>query len=238
MSTNDTLNHVGLWSRVAHRARSLTGKIASSIMLIVVWLLFLALGNSLHSDDYSPRQADGVVSFLRLIFFYLVSWTWTNVGVLACVAAALGESGRDIQSDARSDYRRALVNGFYAYLVVTAGYLVSQGGLNLVDQHPEIKAKAVSPDDWTRTTAQFTYARIALTVSIASFIAGYAPNYIKSLLVGFANRLQVDGQGGSQGTSPIALEENPVVAVARREPLRGERTRSEIPTPVRGANEQ
>lgn len=216
MSTNNTLSHVGLWSRIAYRARSLTGKIASSILLIVVWLLFLALGNSLHSDDYQPQQADGVVSFLRLIFFYLVSWTWTNVGVLACVAAALGESGRDVQSDARSDYRRALVNGFYAYLVITAGYLVSQGGLNLVDQHPEIKAKNGTPDEWTRSMAQFTYARIAITVSIASFIAGYAPNYIKSLLVGVANRIQVDGQAGSQGTPPSAAEENPVVAVARR----------------------
>lgn len=216
MSTNNTLSHVGLWSRIAYRARSLTGKIASSILLIVVWLLFLALGNSLHSDDYQPQQADGVVSFLRLIFFYLVSWTWTNVGVLACVAAALGESGRDVQSDARSDYRRALVNGFYAYLVITAGYLVSQGGLNLVDQHPEIKAKNGTPDEWTRSMAQFTYARIAITVSIASFIAGYAPNYIKNLLVGFANRIHVDGQTGSQGTSPSPLEENPVVAVARR----------------------
>lgn len=216
MSTNDTISDVGHWSRVARRARSLTGKIASSIMLIVVWLLFLALGNSLHSDDYQPQQADGVVSFLKLIFFYLVSWTWTNVGVLACVAAALGESGRDIQSNAHSDYRRAVVNGFYAYLVVTAGYLVSQGGLNLVDQHPEIKAKNVTADDWTRSMAQFTYARIALTVSIASFIAGYAPNYIKSLLVGVANRIPVDGQADLQKTSQSAKEDNPVVAVERR----------------------
>ncbi len=169
-----------LWNQLVELARRMTGKIASSIMLIFLWLLFLSLGNALKSDDYSPQKANDLRSFLSYTLLYLVSWTWTNVGVLACVAAALGETSRDIQSNPRSDYRRALVRGFFAYLAVTAGYVVGQGGLSLVDVHPTINGN--TSDQWVKSMSENAYARIAITVSLAGFLAGYAPNYIANWL--------------------------------------------------------
>ncbi len=206
MDPKDQRTHGNLWNRLEHLARRLTGKIASSIMLIFLWLLFLSLGNALKSDDYSPQKADDLRSFLSHIFLYLVSWTWTNVGVLACVAAALGESSRDILNSPRSDYRHALVRGFFAYLTVTVGYVVGQGGLNLVDVHP---AHTTSDSDpWVKSMSENAYARIAITVSLAGFLAGYAPNFIDKWLA--TSRPSLGRNVGD------ASEADPVVIAAQK----------------------
>lgn len=210
MSTDHKVINARPLDRWAHRARSLTGKIASSILLILLWLLFLALGNSLQSSDYSPQNTDNLRNFLGHIILYVVSWTWTNVGVLACVAAALGESGRDILSYPRSDYRRAVVRGFFAYLVVTVGYMVGQGGLNLVDVHPTLQAS--DSDSWVQSMSRFTYARIAITVSMAGFLAGYSPDYIKNWLTANRSHEQPPVSKESEGEpkKPAAAEHKTV----------------------------
>lgn len=176
-----------LWTWAVQVARNLTSKIASSITLILLWFLFLSLGHALKADDLVKDGHPSPGDFL----LYLVSWTWTNVGVLACVAAMLGESVRPIKSDDRNDYRRALVYGFFAYLATTAGYMVGQGGLSLVDVPHDAAETFTSLPAWIKSKSQDTYTRVALTVTMAGFLAGYAPDYIarflKALTTGLSN---------------------------------------------------
>jgi hypothetical protein len=57
----------------------------------------------------------------------------------------------------------------YAYLSVTAGYLVAQGGSSLVDIHPNVAN--IASDHWVRSMSQAAYVRIAIQGRIEFFRA-------------------------------------------------------------------
>jgi len=97
---------------------------------------------------------------------YLLTYTDTNVAMLCCIAAWLGELGRRTRIDGveqegdflRGDYLAAVMRGFLGYLAILTGFVVIGTGVNF----------------FTTPSAE-GYVRLAAIVSLAGFLIGFNP---------------------------------------------------------------
>ncbi|MCZ6837382.1 MAG: hypothetical protein O7G85_16525 [Planctomycetota bacterium] len=150
---------------------------------LILWFSLFAggilinIGSSRTALTSSETFWQGV-SHLPLI---LSCWTVTNVGVLAVLAAILGAVGRRTRFTSNNTisrfsnspllksraaiifYASAVIRGFGVYSLLLGGLLILA------------TATLVAP-------SQEEYLRLALTISIISFYAGYNPEVFASLL--------------------------------------------------------
>ncbi len=160
-------------------------ELSLGIIALIVWFgLFtggILISTEAHRNkigDVSQGAALAIINWLAVCAF----WTITNVGILSCIAAYLGALGRRTRFTMRIDqiqedkdgsrrqisgvgtfYVSALMRGFGVYALILAGLLV-WGTETLI-----------SP-------SQAAYMRIAPTISIIGFYAGYDPCMFAGLL--------------------------------------------------------
>ncbi len=150
---------------------------------IVLWFVLFAGGILIATQPYL-QQLNTNMSVGRRVHSWvmvLCFWTITNIGMLSCLSAMLGALGRRTRftvlvathpcvepqpQDARSAlvfYYSAVMRGFGIYTLVQAGLLV-------------LATKAfIQPE-------QGEYLRLAATMSVLGFYAGYDPEMFGVLL--------------------------------------------------------
>lgn len=150
-------------------------EIAYGIVAVSSWLLFFVCGTVIGTADHrqllDAGESGGLLATLWSLFTVLTCYTITNVAFLACLAAIAGEfSSRSRQSSLASAasrsaespqlrevlacYSAAAMRGFVIYLLFIAGLLL-------------VTTEAIASAD------QGQYVRLAGTVSVLSFVAGY-----------------------------------------------------------------
>jgi hypothetical protein len=147
------------------------------------WFVLFAGGVLIGTGSHRTAVANppGIFDWLWSFMVVLLFWTITNVGLLSCIAAFLGALGRrtrftvaaltadsiDVPSTAPKTvatyYVSAVMRGFGIYALSFAGLLVLA---TQTFQNPE----------------QGEYLRLAATLSILSFYAGYDPETFAGLL--------------------------------------------------------
>lgn len=146
-------------------------EIAGGVVLLTAWSLVFGIGIVFPSEPIRDAlRGEGATlsswTMLRHLGWYLLTYTVSNVAVLCCISAWLGELGRRTRIDGlagglvyrRGDYIAAVMRGFLAYLAVLTGYVVIGSGVNVF----------VTP-----SAEQFI--RLAAIVSLAGFLIGFNP---------------------------------------------------------------
>ena len=146
---------------------------------LLAWFI-LFLGGSLIDTTPYRSQLSGDQAGLLAWGVVGSFWTITNVGLLACCAATLGATGKRTRfttkvvirseaihvsqplKDVFIYYASALMRGFGIYMLVFAGLLVLA-------------------TETLEAPTQTKYLRLAATLSVMSFYAGYDPETFGSL---------------------------------------------------------
>jgi hypothetical protein len=151
------------------------------------WFVLFAGGILIGTQVYISALGGALSLGLRTWYLMMVVmfWTITNVGLLSCLAAILGAFGRrtkftshlathwadeELSDTTRANprtvvilYASAIMRGFGVYALVLAGLLVLA-------------------TDMLVTPSQVEYVRLAATISIISFYAGYDPQMFAGIL--------------------------------------------------------
>lgn len=167
------------------------------VAALVVWFVLFAGGVLIGTTPYREAiaSASNPIVWLQSFAIVLLFWTITNVGILSCIAAFLGALGRRTRftmaaltadppavptmgaTTVAIFYVSAIMRGFGIYALSFAGLLV------LATQSFQ------NPD-------QGAYLRLAATLSVISFYAGYDPETFAGLLDRVKQFFQVKSQGG------------------------------------------
>jgi hypothetical protein len=152
--------------------------------LIALLLWFVTFGGGIIVGTEQLRaelaRARDLATAIPLAMQVFLFWTITNVGVLSCLAAFLGAFGRRNQfavhltrpnthylelvpANISSHYASAVLRGFGIYAMVMAGLLILA-------------------TETFENPSQGGYLRIAATVSVMAFYAGYDPELFASVL--------------------------------------------------------
>lgn len=148
-----------------------------SMAAISAWIVLFAAGVSIPAAPYITlldHMAEGKTSTLALLgsgAMVVLCSTYTNPGILACLAAFLGGVSKGVRSGGAStaefadasptpvaDCLSAVVRGFFLYLVLLSGLLL-------------LTTKAIT--DGT----QEQYVQLAGTVSVLAFMVGYDADF-------------------------------------------------------------
>ncbi|MGC1275854.1 MAG: hypothetical protein WBC44_19280 [Planctomycetaceae bacterium] len=152
-----------------------TAEIAFGVIAVAAWLLFFTSGTVIGTADdrefLDSGDAESMVETLAALFTVLTCYTITNVAFLAGLAAVAGEfssrsrvsslasawtppAGAPQLRDVLACYSAAAMRGFVIYLMFIAGLLL-------------VTTEAITTPD------QGQYVRLAGTISVLSFVAGY-----------------------------------------------------------------
>jgi hypothetical protein len=176
-------------------------EVGSGVAILLVWALVFAIGvvfpsaryrERLLNEQYAPGSAE---TFGNLVLF-LMSYTASNVAILACLAAWLGELGCRTRIDGtadgrvyhRGDYTAAVVRGFLAYLAVLSGFVLVGSGVRVFVQP--------SPEE---------YIRMAAVGSLLGFIVGFRPGLFRRFEEQFERR--VNSRTEPDGTTRTEVRE-------------------------------
>jgi hypothetical protein len=134
-----------------------------AVAAIATWLIVLTEGVAIDSE----RLIDGnAMNGLLRLPAILISETWTNVAILACLSAMIANL-----SKSPSRVARVLTTGFLIYLLVMGGQSILGSSAG-----PDVKVEL------TQQIGQHQYLRIAATVSLLSFLAVYDPKLLGHLV--------------------------------------------------------
>ncbi len=168
--------------KITHLSQS---ELLLGLVAILAWFGVFIGGSIISTEPYrrNLENFDSVGSTIGNALVICTFWTITNVGVLSCVASLLGALGGRSQFTIQTElhdalteapypkfdrvlatyYVSAIMRGFGIYVLVLAGLLVLA------------TESLVSP-------TQASYVRLAPTISIISFYAGYDPSLFAGLL--------------------------------------------------------
>lgn len=193
MATTETSNPGGTGidaDRLAYEAAQRqpvelsAAELSVGCVAIAVWFCLFAGGALVNTGPYRTaiQNPQGLASGLSAWLVVLAFWTVTNVGILSCVSAFLGALGRRTRFTQQTDSRRPVIDatdddperlatyylssvlrGFGVYTIILGGILV-------------LATSALTAAD------QSEYLRLAPTVSIISFYAGWDPKVFSGLL--------------------------------------------------------
>jgi len=161
-------------------------ELSIGFIALALWFGLFAGGILMPTGPFRNAIAGSTqASTLYLVLSWLVVcafWTITNIGILSCVSSFLGALGGRTNFTHRADseqsqfdgprshtqslttyYLSAILRGFGVYSLTLAGLLVFATE-SLIDP------------------TQAAYMRLAPTLSILSFYAGYDPNFFSGLL--------------------------------------------------------
>ena len=176
-----------------------TAELIIGLAALAVWFGLFSGGILVATEPYRRAIENPTVSGELVVNWVVVLafWTITNIGVLSCIAAFLGALGNRTKFTSDTDtvrspasagpastrglatyYMSAVMRGFGVYSLVLAGLLVFATD------------SLISPD-------QAAYMRLAPTVSIISFYAGYDPSIFAGLLDRVKNFLQAGTEKGN-----------------------------------------
>lgn len=177
-----------------------TYEISGGFCLLVLWTFIFAVGIVFPSAPYrNALNGQGTPLSLALVLPYLglflMTYTPSNVAILCCISAWLGELGRRTRIDGsapvglcqRGDYIAAIMRGFLAYLAILTGFVVIGSGVNVF--------VAPSPEG---------YVRLAAVVSLVGFLSGFNPALFRSFASTITGR--VITQRSPDGTSTQIVE--------------------------------
>jgi hypothetical protein len=185
---------IGLWELVV-------GTVA-----VALWFILFAGGFLIDTAASRAEVGKGLQSEQLLLSWTTVIcfWTVTNVGILACLCALLGALGRRTRFalEAAADqgsaepvedtkgalvfYYSAVMRGFAIYSLVFAGLFILA---------TEAFTKPQSGD----------YVRLAATLSVMGFYAGYDPKVFATVLQRVKRLFdsgEIDGSNGKVGRVP------------------------------------
>lgn len=150
--------------------------LAWAMAAIVGWIVLFAVGVSIPSAPYISlldQMTTAQTSFLALLgagMMVVLCSTFTNPGILSCLAAFLGGVAKRVQPEsplpgtendgpsAAAAYMSAVVRGFFLYLVMLSGLLL-------------LTTKAITD------STQEQYVQLAGTVSVLAFMVGYDADF-------------------------------------------------------------
>jgi hypothetical protein len=149
----------------------LTGTVAFGL-----WLVLYLAGSLVGTGPAREQLMAGTspLETLWLLGLILFCYTATNVAILCCIASILGGlfrrvrerlQGKSVPTSMPILLFSLALQGFVIYLVVVSGVISFSGGYAFLS----------SP-------SQDQYMRLAATVSLFSFVAGYSPTAIIALL--------------------------------------------------------
>jgi len=153
------------------------------LVVIVIWVFIFAAGVSVPAAPYIKmldEMSHGEASPLTLsgcLMLVITCSTFTNPGILACLASLLGGISRRAQeivapgtSTAASPLvalsaacAAAVIRGFFLYLVFLSGLLL-------------LTTEAITK------ASQDQYVQLAGTVSVLAFVIGYDPEFFSKLM--------------------------------------------------------
>jgi hypothetical protein len=162
-------------------------ELLTGFFALAAWFLLFAGGILIGTASYI-KSLEGnlaVTQWMWAVTMVVLFWTITNVGILSCLAAILGAFGRRTRftsrlavnypddaaisptnADARTVvilYASAIIRGFGVYALMLAGLLVMATETLL-------------------NPSQGHYVRLAATISVISFYAGYDPEMFAGIL--------------------------------------------------------
>lgn len=150
--------------------------LAWAMAAIVGWIVLFATGVSIPSAPYITmldQMTTAQTSFLGLLgagMMVVLCSTFTNPGILSCLAAFLGGVAKRVQAEsppfdaggdgpsAAAACMSAVVRGFFLYLVMLSGLLL-------------LTTKAITD------STQEQYVQLAGTVSVLAFMVGYDADF-------------------------------------------------------------
>jgi hypothetical protein len=164
-------------------AQTLTSMLLWGLVVIGAWIGLFAAGVSVPAAPYMKalnemNQAGmSLGSVLACGLMVILCSTFTNPGLLACLAALLGGVSRRAQGvvapgtalaaepqvPLTAVCAAAVVRGFFLYLVFLSGLLL-------------LTTSAITKAD------QEQYVQLAGTVSVLSFVIGYDPDFFSKLM--------------------------------------------------------
>jgi hypothetical protein len=158
-----------------------SAEVAIGIIAMLLWLLFFTLGTTVNTAPHRAalQSAPDLASWLGSAGIVFTCYTVTNIALLASLAAATGEFSQRSRSseflmsrqsrpvpalhDVCAYYASASLRGFVVYLLGVSGLLL-------------ITTDAIA------NAQQDQYVRLAGTVSVVAFIAGYDVQVFKRVL--------------------------------------------------------
>ncbi len=142
-------------------------------------------------SEWFSQLLKGIGCFVEILF----CWTWTNLLLLCCGAAALGAFGRTRSPGAKTSVtlQSAIVKGVFVYLLSLTGQLVASGSLHHAEA--DLTHAEIHTDD-------AHYFRIAGAASFVAFSLGYHPK----LLTGIAEHLSCldDASDTTSGSGSVS----------------------------------
>ena len=150
------------------------------VVAAFLWLFFFTVGLVVPAQEallvLNLDEVPSVTELATRLLIVMTCWTITNIGFLTCFAAYVGELSRFIRvsgierpSDTtplKISFGRAVVRGFFIYVLVMVGLVVT------------------TTESMLQPT-QETYFRLAGVMSLTGFVIGYYPE----LFARFAKRV-------------------------------------------------
>ncbi len=163
------------------------------IVLALFWIGTMVLGVALDSGVYFQKLANENLAFIERVsalITIIFTYTWSNIFLLCCLAALIGEIGRVANLGENPKIKLAIIRGFFIFLLVTGGQLIIAGNISLpANVAPE--GGAVGP----MVTSVGQYFRLASFCSLMAFLVGFTPSWFDALL----DRLKRVSSAADQG---------------------------------------
>jgi hypothetical protein len=168
--------------------RLTTTEIVGCFVAFALWIILIAAGVAIDTPGYltlleTPGKT-GTAGTAASAFVVLICHVVPNVALLSCLSAYLGvigsrtlpkEKAEDQPAvDHRATYAIAVTRGFYVYLIIMSGSLLTSSG-----------GFGEWADPAKPGTSYETYTRLAGMTSLISFTAGFNPNLFRHLLSRF-----------------------------------------------------
>ena len=186
-----------------------SGTALTLLVLVTGYCIFLIFGTFVHTQRLDKLFADGTFRS-RDVVTMVICWTWTNLLILCCLSAAIGEVGRVALLDSQElpNIKSAIVRGFFILLLTMTGQLVVLGTPAATELTPEIIRKGMKepatqdPEMINRGMEDTTtnndmlddlhahiclrhFFRIAAVASLFAFIVGMDPQLFSKLIMYF-----------------------------------------------------
>jgi hypothetical protein len=160
------------------------------IALLAAYGFFLVLGTFVHT---APLAKDLAQEHFRPsgLFVMLTCWTWTNLLVLCCLSAVIGELGRRVLlgSGAAASIKAAIIRGFFILLVLMAGHFVILGTPGATAIPQDVIQTEIGNAGPHRPVAELYthiclehFFRLAGFASLVSFIVSIDPRLFKKII--------------------------------------------------------
>lgn len=227
-----------------HEASNL--ELCGGIIALIAWTFVFAVGIVFPSTPIRDTLKDmGMIDSKAVLLAYLcaflLTYTVSNVAILCCISAWLGELGRRTRIGGavngvayrRGDYMAAVTRGFLGYLTVLTGYVIIGSDVNVfVTPSPE------------------QFIRLAAIASLAGFLIGFRPELFNSFVTSVTGRIITEKKGDGSvtglvesiagvrttvqtGPSPTPASQEPADDLLNRTPKARDDGNGTVPNPDR-----